>query len=230
MVVFYFLSLYNISSYRHVVKTVIFWLSEELEQNVWTPNNLLNCFMMCLKRLIYWITYGYLPNYFSTENDILHSSGLSFCESDLLPIGTNKTPPRTILCINESGGHPQNRGLSIHCLAVEGHSIYFRLKARSTVPNASDRHGPFITSLVPIGSKSDSQKDNPLEWRISFSVPEKMLIYSWNHSQIIDKNDPSSYIIINSLFHSRISYIRSNVKPGIALSKSKTKLCFVLKS
>ena len=39
--------------------------------------------------------------------------------------------------------------------------------------------------LVPIGSKSDSHKDNPFEWRISFSVPEKMLIYSWNHSQII---------------------------------------------
>ena len=39
--------------------------------------------------------------------------------------------------------------------------------------------------LVPIGSKSDSQMDNPYEWRISFSVPEKMLIYSWNHSQII---------------------------------------------
>ena len=39
--------------------------------------------------------------------------------------------------------------------------------------------------LVPIGSKSDSQKDNPFEWRISFSVPEKMLIYSWTHTQII---------------------------------------------
>jgi hypothetical protein len=33
--------------------------------------------------------------------------------------------------------------------------------------------------------KSDSHKDNPFEWRISFSVPEKMLIYSWTHSQII---------------------------------------------
>jgi hypothetical protein len=33
--------------------------------------------------------------------------------------------------------------------------------------------------LVPIGSKSDSHKDNPFEWRISFSVPEKMLIYSF---------------------------------------------------
>ena len=39
--------------------------------------------------------------------------------------------------------------------------------------------------LVPIGSKSDSQKDNPFEWRISFSFSEKMLIYSWTHSQIV---------------------------------------------
>jgi hypothetical protein len=40
-----------------------------------------------------------------TENDILHSKGLSFCESDLLPIDTNKT----MLFINDSGGHPDLR-------------------------------------------------------------------------------------------------------------------------
>ena len=45
----------------YFLKTVIFWLSEELEQNVWTPDNLLYCFMLCLKRLIYWITCRYLP-------------------------------------------------------------------------------------------------------------------------------------------------------------------------
>ena len=44
-------------------------------------------------------------------------------------------------------------------------------------------HGGVL--LVPIGSKSDSQQDNPLEWRISFSVQEKMLIHSWTHSQIV---------------------------------------------
>ncbi|VDI60367.1 Hypothetical predicted protein [Mytilus galloprovincialis] len=39
--------------------------------------------------------------------------------------------------------------------------------------------------LVPVGSKSDSVEDNPLEWRISFSQVEKLLIRSWNHTQFV---------------------------------------------
>ena len=55
----------------YFLKTVIFWLSEELEQNVWTPQNLLNCFMLCLKRLIYWISCRYLPNYFIPQHNMI---------------------------------------------------------------------------------------------------------------------------------------------------------------
>jgi hypothetical protein len=55
----------------YFLKTVIFWLSEELEENVWTPKNLLNCFMLCLKRLIYWITCRYLPNYFIPQHNMI---------------------------------------------------------------------------------------------------------------------------------------------------------------
>ena len=55
----------------YFLKTVIFWLSEELEQNVWTPHNLLYCFMLCLKRLIYWITCRYLPNYFIPQYNMI---------------------------------------------------------------------------------------------------------------------------------------------------------------
>ena len=55
----------------YFLKTVIFWLSEELEENVWTPNNLINCFMLCLKRLIYWITCRYLPNYFIPQHNMI---------------------------------------------------------------------------------------------------------------------------------------------------------------
>ena len=55
----------------YFLKTVIFWLSEELEQNVWTPQNLLHCFMLCLKRLIYWITCRYLPNYFIPQHNMI---------------------------------------------------------------------------------------------------------------------------------------------------------------
>ncbi|VDI24806.1 Hypothetical predicted protein [Mytilus galloprovincialis] len=39
--------------------------------------------------------------------------------------------------------------------------------------------------FVPIGSKSRSDCIHPLEWRISFSVPEKILINTWNHTQLL---------------------------------------------
>ena len=55
----------------YFLKTVIFWLSEELEQNVWTPHNLLYCFMLCLKRLMYWIMCRYLPNYFIPQHNMI---------------------------------------------------------------------------------------------------------------------------------------------------------------
>jgi hypothetical protein len=48
----------------------------------WPPESLINN-----------IVQGGVLLFSGTENDILHSKGLSLCESDLLPIGTNKTPP-----------------------------------------------------------------------------------------------------------------------------------------
>ncbi|XP_052080392.1 uncharacterized protein LOC127718416 [Mytilus californianus] len=41
--------------------------------------------------------------------------------------------------------------------------------------------------LVPVGSKSPSSElqGNPLEWRFSFSLSEKLLIYSFNHTQLL---------------------------------------------
>ncbi|VDH99858.1 Hypothetical predicted protein [Mytilus galloprovincialis] len=39
--------------------------------------------------------------------------------------------------------------------------------------------------LAPIGSKSNKKKEDPYEWRMSFSIAEKMLIHSFNHTQIL---------------------------------------------
>jgi hypothetical protein len=49
-----------------------------------------------------------------------------------------------MLFINDSGGQPQKRGLSTHCLALEGHLLYLRQNAWSIIPNGSEKHGPFI--------------------------------------------------------------------------------------
>ncbi|XP_052064726.1 uncharacterized protein LOC127704635 isoform X2 [Mytilus californianus] len=39
--------------------------------------------------------------------------------------------------------------------------------------------------LAPIGNKSNNKKEDPYEWRMSFSIAEKMLVHSFNHTQIL---------------------------------------------
>ncbi|XP_063447606.1 uncharacterized protein LOC134727154 [Mytilus trossulus] len=39
--------------------------------------------------------------------------------------------------------------------------------------------------LVPIGSKFGAEEDCPTEWRLSFSLAERELIHSWNHTQVL---------------------------------------------
>lgn len=39
--------------------------------------------------------------------------------------------------------------------------------------------------LVPIGSKSSCSKSHPFEWRFSFSLSEKLLVHSFNHTQLL---------------------------------------------
>lgn len=37
----------------------------------WSANSLLDCFVMCLGRLTYWITHKYIPNYFIPEHNMI---------------------------------------------------------------------------------------------------------------------------------------------------------------
>ncbi|XP_052081082.1 uncharacterized protein LOC127719084 [Mytilus californianus] len=39
--------------------------------------------------------------------------------------------------------------------------------------------------LVPVGSKSSCSKGHPFEWRFSFSLSEKLLVHSFNHTQLL---------------------------------------------
>ncbi|XP_052068523.1 uncharacterized protein LOC127707812 [Mytilus californianus] len=39
--------------------------------------------------------------------------------------------------------------------------------------------------IVPIGSKFGAEEDCPTEWRLSFSLAERELIHSWNHTQLL---------------------------------------------
>ncbi|XP_052075908.1 cyclic GMP-AMP synthase-like [Mytilus californianus] len=55
------------------MKTVLFWVSEELPLSEWRPENLTSCFMRCLRRLIYFVEYSMCPHYFIPENNLFEN-------------------------------------------------------------------------------------------------------------------------------------------------------------
>ncbi|XP_052078289.1 uncharacterized protein LOC127716216 [Mytilus californianus] len=57
----------------YYLKTIIFWISEELQPSVWTPDNLIPCFMRCFLRLIYCVQYQVCPHYFIPENNLFEN-------------------------------------------------------------------------------------------------------------------------------------------------------------
>lgn len=57
----------------YFLKTIIFWISEEQPQSIWKPENLISCFMRCLRRLIYCVKYSLCVHYFIPENNMFEN-------------------------------------------------------------------------------------------------------------------------------------------------------------
>ncbi|XP_052081102.1 uncharacterized protein LOC127719119 [Mytilus californianus] len=55
----------------YYMKTVLFWVSEEVECSYWVPENLLRCFSLCLQRLHYFVLCNYIPNYFIPQHNMI---------------------------------------------------------------------------------------------------------------------------------------------------------------
>ncbi|XP_076070766.1 uncharacterized protein LOC143042367 [Mytilus galloprovincialis] len=57
----------------YFLKTIIFWISEELPQSVWKPENLIPCFLRCFSRLIYCVKYSACLHYFIPEYNMFEN-------------------------------------------------------------------------------------------------------------------------------------------------------------
>ncbi|VDH96211.1 Hypothetical predicted protein [Mytilus galloprovincialis] len=57
----------------YFLKTIIFWISEELPLSSWTPDKLIPCFMQCFDRLIYCVVYSVCAHYFIPENNMFEN-------------------------------------------------------------------------------------------------------------------------------------------------------------
>ncbi|XP_071147331.1 uncharacterized protein [Mytilus edulis] len=57
----------------YFLKTIIFWISEELPSSVWKPDNLIPCFMRCFSRLVYCVEHSVCSHYFIPENNMFEN-------------------------------------------------------------------------------------------------------------------------------------------------------------
>ncbi|XP_063416234.1 uncharacterized protein LOC134697878 [Mytilus trossulus] len=57
----------------YFIKTVIFWISEEISISIWKPDNLISCFMRCFRRLIYFVEYSVCPHYFIPKDNLFEN-------------------------------------------------------------------------------------------------------------------------------------------------------------
>ncbi|XP_052077175.1 uncharacterized protein LOC127715175 [Mytilus californianus] len=56
----------------YFLKTLMFWISEELDPSIWSPDKIIQCFMACLKRLIYCVEYSTLLHYFIPDHNLFY--------------------------------------------------------------------------------------------------------------------------------------------------------------
>ncbi|XP_071127433.1 uncharacterized protein [Mytilus edulis] len=54
----------------YFMKTIVFWISEEVSPTIWQQENLIPLFMKCFKRLIYCVENSICPHFFITENNL----------------------------------------------------------------------------------------------------------------------------------------------------------------
>ncbi|VDI01961.1 Hypothetical predicted protein [Mytilus galloprovincialis] len=54
----------------YFIKTIMFWLSEEIDPSAWKPENMISCVLDCITRLIYCVEYKTCLHYFISENNL----------------------------------------------------------------------------------------------------------------------------------------------------------------
>lgn len=58
-------------------KTCIFHTVEKTPASIWTPDNLINCLLICIKQLLQWLKDGVCPNYFIPDQNLFDKEGFA---------------------------------------------------------------------------------------------------------------------------------------------------------
>ncbi|XP_052097476.1 uncharacterized protein LOC127732478, partial [Mytilus californianus] len=68
----------------YFLKTIVFWISEELPQSVWKPDYIIPCFMRCFSRLVYCVKHSVCLHYFILENNMFENKTVGRAREVLL--------------------------------------------------------------------------------------------------------------------------------------------------
>ncbi|VDH96119.1 Hypothetical predicted protein [Mytilus galloprovincialis] len=73
----------------YFLKTLMFWILEETDTYAWRPENIIQCFMACLQRLLYCVRYSTLSHYFIPDNNLFYLRFNTIIKEKLITILTN---------------------------------------------------------------------------------------------------------------------------------------------
>ncbi|XP_071142019.1 uncharacterized protein [Mytilus edulis] len=68
----------------YFLKTIMFWLSEEINPSEWKPVNMIPCFLKCMRRLIYCVEQKTCLHYFIPENNLFEDRFIGNAHKALL--------------------------------------------------------------------------------------------------------------------------------------------------
>ncbi|VDH98511.1 Hypothetical predicted protein [Mytilus galloprovincialis] len=115
----------------YYIKTLMFWISEETDPYLWRPDNIIPCFMACLKRLLYCVRYSILSHYFIPENNFF-----------LLRFNTNnKEKLITILTSCYRQG--------IDCFAFSETLQDYRIQSNGSTESLVSRNSRLLQQMIP---------------------------------------------------------------------------------
>ncbi|VDI44788.1 Hypothetical predicted protein [Mytilus galloprovincialis] len=108
--------------FSYFLKTIVFWVSEELPQSVWEAEYIIPCFMRCFSRLIYCVEHSVCLHYFIPENNMFENKIVGRAREVLLEklYMLNSYNWRCILFSDQMS----NFNLSIWNIPIEPHAPY----------------------------------------------------------------------------------------------------------
>lgn len=70
----------------YFIKTLMFWMIQDTEAELWQPGNLVNCYMKCLERLSLWINKEECPNFFIPSRNMFKTKVTEETKTPLLNV------------------------------------------------------------------------------------------------------------------------------------------------